>query len=34
MFIMIIIFKGMVTEITMENPEIRDHIKHKTPQNL
>ena len=34
MIIMIIIFKGMVIEITMEYPEIRDHNKHKTPHNL
>ena len=34
MIIMIIIFKGMVTKITMEYPGIRDHNKHKTPHNL
>ena len=34
MIIMIIIFKGIVIEITMEYPEIRDHNKHKTPHNL
>ena len=34
LIIMIIIFKGMVIEITMEYPEIRDHNKHKTPHNL
>ena len=34
MIIMIIIFKGMVIEITMEYLEIRDQNKHKTPHNL
>ena len=34
MIIMIIVFKGMVIEISMEYTEIRDHNKHKTPHNL
>ena len=34
MIIMIVIFKGIVTEITIECPKIRDHNKHKTPHNL
>ena len=34
MIIKIIIFKGVVIEITIECPEIRDHIKHKTPHKL
>ena len=32
--IKIIIFKGIVIEITIEYPEIRDHNKHKTPHKL
>ena len=31
MIIKIIIFKGMVLDITMECPKIKDHNKHKTP---
>ena len=34
MTIKIIIFKGMVIEITIEYPKIRDNNKHKTPHNL
>ena len=34
MIIMIIIFKSMVTKITMKYPEIRNLNKHKTPYNL
>ena len=34
MIIMIIIFKGIIIEITMDYLEIRDHNKHKAPHNL
>ena len=32
--IKIYIFRGMVSEITMEYPEIRNNVKHKTPHKL
>ena len=34
MIITIIIFKGIVIEITIKYPKIRDHNKHKTPHKL
>ena len=34
MIILIIIFKGMVIEITMDYPKHKDHNKHKTPHKL
>ena len=34
MIILIIIFKGMVIEITIKYPKLRDDNKHKTPYKL